>query len=216
MPESLVQRQPKASIYIIVRKMEIPLHHTSLNFLWAGLTVLLPSLLIGILAIKSAKFLSQQWTRVKAPRVGKTPWIFGTWLARADFTRNAKALTEEAYHKHKHSMYWIQTSDLDRLVLPSRYIDALRKLPESYLDSKMAVVERNLGWYSRVDIILKSTAHVEVCRRQLVQNLQAVTAAQIRDIRDVFRHELAVCFKDVNGKIERSPTDSRQHGALVG
>ena len=68
-------------------------------------------------------------------------------------------------------MYWIQTGDMERLVLSDRHLDELRRLPDSYLDSKQAVVERNLGWYNRVDIILKSTAHADVCRTQLVQNL---------------------------------------------
>ena len=68
-------------------------------------------------------------------------------------------------------MYWIQTGDMERLVLSNRYLDELRKIPDTHLSSRHAVVERNLGWYNRVDIILKSTSHVDVCRTQLVQNL---------------------------------------------
>lgn len=103
--------------------------------------------------------------------MGKSPGIFGLWRAKAQFLQNGKNLTKQGYDRFKNSMYWIQTGDMDRLVVSNRYIDELRKLSNDYLDSKAAVVERNLGWYNGVDIILKSTAHVDVCHNQLVQNL---------------------------------------------
>ena len=109
--------------------------------------------------------------RVRAPRVGKSPWLSGLNRARADFVKNGWALTRLGYEEYKDSLYWIQTGDMERLVLPHRYIDELRKLPDATLDSRQAVVERNLGWYNGVDVILKSTAHVHICRTQLVQHL---------------------------------------------
>lgn len=109
--------------------------------------------------------------RVPAPRVGKNPWLWGRLLARADFVKNGKELTKEGYTRFKDSMFWLQTGDMERLVLSRRYLDELRRLPDSYLDSRLAVVERNMGWYNGVDIILKTTTHVDVCRRQVAQNL---------------------------------------------
>lgn len=129
------------------------------------------SIIVGVIATYIIYTIYPEFRRVKAPRVGKNPWISGLARARADFFRNGKRLTEEGYTRYKDSMYWIQTGDMERLVLSNHYLDELRRLSDSYLDSKQAVVERNLGWYNRVDIILKSTAHVDVCRTQLVQNL---------------------------------------------
>lgn len=108
---------------------------------------------------------------VNIPRVGKDPQTWGLKRSRAEFVLNGNNLTKYGYERYKNSLYWIQTGDMDRLVLPNRYVDDLRKLPDGHLDSRLAVVERNLGWYNRVDVILKSTAHVDVCRTQLVQNL---------------------------------------------
>lgn len=108
---------------------------------------------------------------IKAPRIGKSPWGMGLARARKEFTKHGKRLTEEGYARYKDSMYWVQTADMDRLVLSNKYLDELRKLSDVYLDSKSAVVERNLGWCNRVDIILKSSVHADVCRNQLVQNL---------------------------------------------
>lgn len=135
----------------------------------------LQSIVLGIVVTCVISFNYGGFRRVKAPRVGKNPWFYGLARARADFFKNGKRLTEEGYRRYKDSMYWIQTGDMERLVLSNRYLDELRKLSNSYLDSKQAVVERNLGWYNRVDIILKSTAHVDVCRTQLVQNLGTLT-----------------------------------------
>ena len=134
-----------------------------------GITI--QSVIVGFLITYILSTIYEEFRRVKAPRVGKTPRISGLARARADFFKNGKYLTKEGYARYKDSTYWIQTGDMERLVLSNRYLDELRKLSNSYLDSKQAVVERNLGWYNRVDIILKSTAHVDVCRTQLVQNL---------------------------------------------
>ena len=144
---------------------------TLILLFWKNLTIAVQSLLVGLVAVHLFTLFYEQYNRVKAPRVGKNPWISGLRRARVDFFKNGRDLTKEGYTRYKNSMYWIQTGDMERLVLSNRYIDELRKLPDSHLDSKMAVVERNLGWYNRVDIILKSTTHVDVCRTQLVQNL---------------------------------------------
>lgn len=141
-----------------------------------SISAVLQSLVLGTVVTCVISILYGEFRRVKAPRVGKNPWVYGLARARADFFKNGKRLTEEGYHRYKDSIYWIQTGDMERLVLSNRYLDELRRLSDSYLDSKLAVVERNLGWYNRVDIILKSTAHVDVCRTQLVQNLGTLTS----------------------------------------
>lgn len=134
--------------------------------------IAIQSILVGVVVAYLCQTLYKySFERVQAPRVGKNPWVWGLSRARADFFTNGRQLTKEGYTRYKDSMFWIQTGDMERLVLSNRYIDELRRLPDSYLDSRMAVVERNLGWYNRVDIILKTTAHVDVCRAQLVQNL---------------------------------------------
>jgi hypothetical protein len=139
------------------------------------------ALLLGFTFLHAVIILLSFRPRVNAPRVGKRPGFLGLWRARAHFSNNGKALTKEGYDRYKSSAYWIQTGDMERLVISNRYIDELRKYPSSYLDSKMAVVERNLGWYNGVDIILKSTAHVDVCHTQLVQNLGTLMPTNLCD-----------------------------------
>lgn len=135
------------------------------------LGVVLLSISLSWIFVHIIPGLIEYFNRVNVPRVGKNPHIIGVRRARADFVKNGKALTKEGYIRFKDSMFMIQTGDMERLVVSNRFVDELRKLPDSYLDSRMAVVERNLGWYNEVDIILKSTTHVDVCRTKLVQNL---------------------------------------------
>ena len=144
--------------------LEVPFYRESV-------IIAIQSIIFGFIVSYVISTIFEQFRRVKAPRVGMNPWISGLARARADFFKNGKHLTKEGYARYKDSMYWIQTGDMERLVLSNRYLDELRRLSDSYLDSKQAVVERNLGWYNRVDIILKSSTHVDVCRNQLVQNL---------------------------------------------
>ena len=127
--------------------------------------------LVSVLIAHVLLILRGRWERVRAPRIGKSVWITGLSRARADFVKNGRALMRTGYSKYKDSIYWIQTGDMERLVLSNKYVDELQKLPNSILESRLAVVERNLGWYNSVDIILKSAAHVHICRTQLVQDL---------------------------------------------
>lgn len=144
--------------------------YSSLN-IWDQLGVVLLGIIISWITVHISASFNSYHKYIKAPRVGKHPLISGLQNARADFTKNGKALTQEGYNRFKDSMYLIQTGDMERLVISNRFINELRKLPDSFLDSRTAVVERNLGWYNGVDIILKSTTHIDVCRTKLVQNL---------------------------------------------
>ncbi len=155
----------------------------------------LQSIIASWVAVTVTVVLYRQWVKVKAPRIGKNPWVSGLWRARSEFVKHGKELTKEGYVRYKESMYWVQTGDMERLVLSVRFLDELRKLSTSVLDSRTAVVERNLGWYNRVDIILKSTTHVDVCRTQLVQNLPRVIDDLVQDLGSIFRLELNACFK---------------------
>ncbi|KAI8959969.1 cytochrome P450 [Daldinia sp. FL1419] len=163
---------------------------------WDRLLFILRAILASYLATATINILYREWTKVSAPRIGKNPWVSGLWRARAEFSKHGKELTRDGYVRYKNSMYWVQTGDMERLVLPVRFLDELRKLPNSILDSRTAVVERNLGWYNRVDIILKSTAHVDVCRTQLVQHLPQVIDDQVKDLDRIFQLELRACFRN--------------------
>ena len=155
----------------MVQDMDLVLILHDWSLFRGNVNAAIEGIVVGLIVLYVISRIYKGLRRVKAPRMGKNPWIYGLPRARADFFKNGKQLTKDGYARYKNSMFWIQTGDMERLVLSNRYLDELRRLPDTFLDSKLAVVERNLGWYNRVDIILKSTAHVDVCRTQLVQNL---------------------------------------------
>ncbi|KAF7854678.1 hypothetical protein EAF04_010247 [Stromatinia cepivora] len=107
------------------------------------------------------------------PRVGKTSGLldFNHTAAKKKFAINGHRLVDEGYHKYKDEPFIVQTEDMERLILPPKFLVELRMLPETKLNQSTALVERWLGHYSGVDIILKSRHHSDVCRAQLTQNL---------------------------------------------
>lgn len=68
-------------------------------------------------------------------------------------------------------MYVVQTADMGRIILSSRYANELRSLPESQLSSVDAQCERHLAWWNTLDVVRNSRLHVDVSRVQLNQNL---------------------------------------------
>ncbi|APA13444.1 hypothetical protein sscle_11g082140 [Sclerotinia sclerotiorum 1980 UF-70] len=107
------------------------------------------------------------------PRVGKTSGLldFNRTTAKKEFVINGHRLVDEGYQKYKDEPFIVQTEDMERLILPPKFLAELRMLPETKLNQSTALVERWLGSYSGVDIILKSRHHSNVCRVQLTQNL---------------------------------------------
>lgn len=68
-------------------------------------------------------------------------------------------------------MYVVQTADMERIILSSKYANELRALPESQLSSVDAQCERHLAWWNTLDVVRNSKLHVDVSRVQLNQNL---------------------------------------------
>ncbi|CAD6451447.1 523ff31b-83c7-4f83-86e0-be06ec8d3804 [Sclerotinia trifoliorum] len=107
------------------------------------------------------------------PRVGKTSGLLdiNRAAAKREFMNNGHRLVDAGYRKYRDKPFIVQTEDMERLILPPKFLAELRMLPETKLNQSIALVERWLGHYSGVDIVLKSRHHSHVCRVQLTQNL---------------------------------------------
>ncbi|KAM0157208.1 hypothetical protein ACHAPG_004890 [Botrytis cinerea] len=107
------------------------------------------------------------------PRVGKKAgfWDFTRIAVKREFVLNGHHLVNEGYKKYKDEPFIVQTEDMERLILPHKFLAELRMLPQTKLDQSTALIERWLGRFSGVDVILKSRHHSDVCRVQLTQNL---------------------------------------------
>lgn len=60
---------------------------------------------------------------------------------------------------------------MDILVVAPHFLPEIRMLPESKMSHSVALVQKYLGYYSGVDVILASRHHIDVCRLPLTQNL---------------------------------------------
>ncbi|KAI9643201.1 hypothetical protein NHQ30_007817 [Ciborinia camelliae] len=84
------------------------------------------------------------------PRVGKSAGFLGINLSavKKEFLDNGHLLLDEGYHKYRNEPFTVQTQDMERLILPPKYLIELRMLPETKLNHSAALVERWLGHYS--------------------------------------------------------------------
>ncbi|KAF4630842.1 hypothetical protein G7Y89_g7285 [Cudoniella acicularis] len=112
-------------------------------------------------------------SKLDVKRVGRDPGFFGlnSVAAKKEFATNGHHLVEAGYYELKNENFVVQTQDMERLVISPKYLPELRMLPETKLSHSRALVERFVGWFSSVDIVLQNHQHSDVCRLQLTQNL---------------------------------------------
>ncbi|CAG8971545.1 hypothetical protein HYALB_00005441 [Hymenoscyphus albidus] len=137
--------------------------------------------------------------KLNLPRIGKSPHgLFGLANTRADFMINGKSLVEEGYRKasdlvYKNSIYVVQTADMERIILSSKYADELRAYPKEVLSSVDTQCERHLASWNTLDVVKKSDLHVDVCRVQLNQHLGRMTGCLAEEVEHAIANELPAC-----------------------
>ncbi|TGO51091.1 hypothetical protein BOTNAR_0368g00010 [Botryotinia narcissicola] len=129
------------------------------------------------------------------PRVGRKSgfWDFTHAAAKREFVLNGHHLVDEGYRKYKDEPFIVQTEDMERLILPHKFLPELRMLPQTKLDQSTALIERWLGRFSGVDVILKSRHHSDVCRVQLTQNLPQFTPDMASELSFAMAKSLSHC-----------------------
>ncbi|CAG8974301.1 hypothetical protein HYALB_00011970 [Hymenoscyphus albidus] len=125
------------------------------------------AILLLALAAFSVSWYTLHSTRSKivAKRLGQDPGIlnFKQAASKRYFVSNGHSLVREGYKQSKDEKYVVQTQDMERLILPPKYLSELRMSPETKLSHSVALVERHLGYYSGVDIILQDKQHSDIC-----------------------------------------------------
>ncbi|KAK8092856.1 cytochrome P450 [Apiospora kogelbergensis] len=110
------------------------------------------------------------------PRVGMDPGFLGrkSNAAKDEFFHHGRRLMEEGYAKYKDTPYIIQTCDNERLVIPDKYIEELKNLPDSQLSFKEELLERFMGKYTKLDAVRGTNIHRDIVRQQLTKNLDMI------------------------------------------
>jgi hypothetical protein len=75
-------------------------------------------------------------------------------------------------YQAKGEPYYLQATNVDRLILPPKYLPELRLYSSSILSGSIASVQNTLGEYSGVNIILKDRQSHDICKTRLTKSLR--------------------------------------------
>ncbi|KAI8957377.1 cytochrome P450 [Daldinia sp. FL1419] len=130
--------------------------------------------LVGVLLAAWIKERIASRRRFKGlPRVGIDPGLFGLRLkaARDEFYVRGQQLLVQGYEQHKDTPYIIQTCDNERLVVPDKFIEELKNLPDNRISFKEELLDRFMGKYTKLDAVRGANIHRDIVRHQLTKNL---------------------------------------------
>ncbi|KAI1410582.1 cytochrome P450 [Hypoxylon sp. FL1857] len=107
------------------------------------------------------------------PRLGIDPGFLGfrTQAAKDEFFAGGQRLLEQGYAKYKGTPYVIHTCDNERLVIPDRFVEELKNLPDTQLSFKEELLDRFMGKYTKLDAVRRTNIHRDVVRFQLTKGL---------------------------------------------
>ncbi|KAK2596416.1 hypothetical protein N8I77_013307 [Diaporthe amygdali] len=138
---------------------------------------------------------------VKAPKVGRRSFWEPRWLVGLRFARNSAPMVLEGYHKFKGHMFKVMRNDSDILVLPPKYVEELRDMPEDKISATDANIKNMVGRYTvgNISVIRDSDLH----RRALQQKLTPALGTLIPPVKE----ELVFALKaEVNPCKDWTPT----------
>lgn len=76
----------------------------------------------------------------------------------------------------------IHTCDNERLVIPDRFIEELKNLPDTQLSFKEELLDRFMGTYTKLDAVRGTNLHRDIVRFQLTKNLGTQLLLHGRDV----------------------------------
>ncbi|KAL8832625.1 MAG: hypothetical protein Q9191_000141 [Dirinaria sp. TL-2023a] len=141
-----------------------------LPFVWFSLTEMFPS---------------KGNTLVDAPIVGPNWSLF----ARYKFFKDASTYVQEGYRKFGDKLFKLSGHDI--LILPNKYVDELRNLPEDRLSSIQANIDNFQGLYSTTNILLEGHLHTHVIQTKLTPKLAHLVTGTQAELKRALNSELS-------------------------
>ncbi|KAL8711938.1 MAG: hypothetical protein Q9220_003634 [cf. Caloplaca sp. 1 TL-2023] len=106
----------------------------------------------------------------------------------------------EGYNKDQ--MFKVIRLDSMVLIIPRKFVEELRSLPEHQLSLRHLQAHNLYGKSTTTDILLKSDLHAKVLRTRLTPNLSDYVTSSVREIEYAVEHEFAACqaegWKSIN------------------
>lgn len=90
----------------------------------------------------------------------------------------------------------MRCNSLEVVLLPNRYIDELRNIPEEKASPPKALFNKGLGHYVDMDIILESRLHVHIVQQRLTPTLGSIMPQLQQELEFALETELPDCHAD--------------------
>ncbi|KAI1319567.1 cytochrome P450 [Xylariaceae sp. FL0255] len=132
----------------------------------------------GLLVLLGVYILRGAWSTIsgsKAPLVGRRSILEPEWLVGLRFMSGSKPMIQEGYRKFKNSFFRIRRNDGDILVVPNRYLDELRSMPDDQVSAMDAHVKNISGKYAGGSILLEGDLPSRVITQHLTPGLSGAT-----------------------------------------
>ncbi|KAL8656994.1 MAG: hypothetical protein Q9226_002365 [Calogaya cf. arnoldii] len=148
--------------------------------------------LLWYLASSARSFINHEGQNV--PVVGKgAAIVLPIWRARLRYISTGVDMIHQGYRKYTDTIFQIPTVNQNLLVLPTKYVNELKSLPETTLSSSQAVADYFLGSYTTLQIHLFGHIVWDVTRGQLTQNLGNHVGPLVDESEYGFAQELPAC-----------------------
>lgn len=172
----------------------------------SGRDVMLHAIILCFTLLVVLRYLSTRplsWPLSHFPNVEHTAKgsLLGAVKIKRGYVNSIKSLLDEGYKRYKTTAFVIQTSDLPRLVLPTKYLDELRSLPESIISHRKSVNDRFLGFWTGLDAVSESTLHNEICQTTLVQNLPKLLPEMAEEALDALKNNMNTALSTTNAYV---------------
>ncbi|KAM7199176.1 cytochrome P450 [Rhypophila sp. PSN 637] len=130
---------------------------------------------------------------VKAPYAGyRSAFVPGAWV-RFRFTVGARDIINDGYRRWKHVMFKLSRTDRDILVIPNKYIDELRNLPDERLSSMVTLVRNNSGPYGGTEILLESSIASQALQSRITPQIALLMHPMKEELDHALRIEAPSC-----------------------
>ncbi|KAL0262791.1 hypothetical protein SLS55_001764 [Diplodia seriata] len=154
----------------------------------------------GVWIFQVLKVLANKILGVKAPFVGHKSWIEPGWVVGLRFVRGAAPMIREGYAKFKSSMFKVRRNDADILIIPNKFVDELRNLPDEKISAIRAHIKNLLGRYSTTLILLESDLHSKVLQTKLTPSLGSIIPIVKDELDFALKKETPDCKETGAGK----------------
>ncbi|KAF4628186.1 hypothetical protein G7Y89_g9967 [Cudoniella acicularis] len=140
------------------------------------------ALVLGLIVILLLRALVFFANRRGPPLAGFRSTLEPDFLVRLRFSWGALPMIHDGYSKFRNKFYRLARNDRNVVVIPNKYVDELRNLPDEQLSSIQALIANLVGKYSASDLLLESNLHTRVLQTKITPNLPNFVSAMKEEL----------------------------------